>query len=148
MLGSMNAADGLILSGHDVALVAAALNLTLAANTRNGRAPSAAACRVAAKVAVAAPTAAVALPSLMNAAGPEARAAVIAQVRSAAGSRPALEPVLLGASEAARRAGVSDRAIRGACQDRRLTASKSECTGEWRIRVTDLDRWMEERDAA
>jgi hypothetical protein len=37
MLEPMDVADGLILSGHDVALVvAAALNLTLAANARNG----------------------------------------------------------------------------------------------------------------
>jgi integrase len=70
------------------------------------------------------------MPRLLAAAGPEVAAAVRAQVKAMAGSAgsTAVAPLApsLSATEAARKAGVSDRAIRAACANDKLAASKSK----------------------
>jgi hypothetical protein len=38
-------------------------------------------------------------------------------------------------------AGVSDRAVRAACAEDRLAASKSKVSGEWRIAPEALEHW-------
>ena len=55
---------------------------------------------------------------------------------------------MLSATEAAVKAGVSDRAIRAACVKDKLAASKSRVSGEWQITPEALDHWMGGRRAA
>ena len=130
-----------LLSGPDVAQVAAALELALRARRRNGRAPDGELRQVAAKLAVAVPGVAVCLPALMDAAGPEVGAAVRAQVNGAAGNAACSRPAPLGCSEASRRAGVTDRAVRAAARSGRLAATKDRITGAWLIDPRDLQEW-------
>jgi len=133
---------------------AMALNDKLRTHDRNGKPPGKALRQAAAEIAAAVPLTAAGLPWLLDAAGPEVAAAVRAQARATAGSRacadaaPRAPSAMLSATEAADKAGVSDRAIRAACADDRLAASKSRVSGEWQIAPAALDYWTGRRRAA
>ena len=149
---------GLLLpDDDDVAIVAAALDIALRVNARNGAPPSGRTRRIAAMLAAAVPSVAVKLPDLLDTAGPQARAAVKAQARreaasrvapGAAGSAGSDTAALLSSGSAARIAGVTGQAIRAACASGRLVAVKSEITGAWQITPAAIDEWMGRRDAA
>ncbi len=144
------------LTERQITYLACALDAPLLVGQRNGRAPGEELRQLAALIALAVPSAAVKLPSLLDAAGPQAAAAVKAQARRTAASR--LDPdgvgpassvtATLSASEAARLAGVSSQAIRAACANDKLAACKSAVSGEWQIAPAALEEWMEERHAA
>jgi len=148
------------LTEREAALVAVALEPTLYATfgrgSRNGLLPTAELCQLAAKLAAAVPEVAVKLPSLLDIAGPQARAAVRAEARRVAASRLDQDgagaagsvTALLSASEAARLAGVSSQAIRAAAAAGRLAARKDRVTGVWLIDATALAVWEEARRAA
>ncbi len=136
------------LSGAEVGQVAAALELTLSALRRNGRTPSAELSQVAVKVTLAIPLYAACLPALLDAAGPQASAAVRAKVSGMTASRAPVRPVFLGSSEAARVASTSGQAIRAAAAAGRLAATKDRTSGQWLIEPGDLQKWMESRRAA
>ena len=136
-----------LLCGPEIAEVAASLELMLRDRRRNGRVAGAETRQLAAKVARAIPLYSVTFPALLDAAGPEASAAVRAQAAAAVGSAACPRPVLLGCSEASRAAGVSARAIRASAQAGRLRAVKHKHTNEWRISVDDLQAWMANRVA-
>jgi hypothetical protein len=142
---------GLVLPEEDAGVVAAALNVALYVNARNGVQAAARTRRVAVKVAAAVPEIAVKLPSLLDAAGPQAAATVKAEARRLAASRvdaaaagPASSDTaaLLSSRSAARIAGVTGQAIRAACADGRLVAAKHRITGAWRIAPAALDEWI------
>ena len=143
-----------LLSDHTVEEAAKGLNDKLRTYDRNGQPPGKALRQAAAEIAAAAPLTAVDLPWLLAIAGPEVAAAVRAQARAAAGSATGADAallapsVMLSATEAARMAGVSDRAVRAACAQDRLAASKSKVSGEWQIAPAALDEWMGRRRAA
>ena len=136
----------LLLRGPDVGQVAAALELALRTYRRNGHPPGNQLREVAAKVAQAPPVA-TCLPALLDAAGPEAAAAVRAKVNGTAGSATGMRPAPLASSQAAQVADVSDRAVRAACASGRLAATKNRITGGWLIDPRDLRKWMESRAA-
>jgi hypothetical protein len=138
----------LLLRGPDVGQVAAALELALRTHRRNGHPPGNQLRDVAAKVAQAVPLVAACLPALLDAAGPEAAAAVRAKVNGTAGSAAGVRSAPLASSQAARIACVSDRAVRAACASGRLAATKSRITGEWLIDPGGLREWTESRRVA
>jgi hypothetical protein len=148
---------------HLAASLDAALYVALAGAKRNGTEPGAELRQLAALIALAVPSAVVnpageiQLPSLLDAAGPQAAVAVKVEARRMAASRfdqdrvgsASSIPATLSASEAARIAGVSSQAIRAAAAPRGpLEASKSKVTGEWRIVPEALDDWMRRRRVA
>jgi len=142
------------LSDRAVEEAAKALNVKLGLY-RGHVPPNKRECQAAAEIAAAVPLTAEGLDWLLDAAGPEVAAVVHAQARAAAGSVIGAETtlgapsVLLSATEAAGRAGVSDRAIRAACAAKdKLAASKSRVSGEWRIAPEALDEWMRRRRRA
>lgn len=144
-----------LLSDQAVEEVAKALNAQLRTYERNGKWPPDKVLRqAAAEIAAAVPLTAADLDWLLTAAGPEVAAAVRAQARATAGSTACAgtavraPSVMLSATQAAAKAGVSDRAIRAACANDKLAASKSRVSGEWQIRAEALDHWMGERHAA
>jgi hypothetical protein len=136
------------LSGAEVRAVAEDLELSLRFGRLNGGSLRAEQRTLAAKIGAAVPLVAITLPGVLNAMGPQASAAVRAQVSAMTASRTGIRPAFLGSSEAARRASTSGQAIRGACAAGRLAATKDGVTGAWRITATDLVRWMGERNAA
>jgi hypothetical protein len=139
---------GLLLSGRSAEVAACALETALRDYRRNGRAPNEETRQLALALATAVPLVAAALPALLDAAGPQAAAAVKAEARRMAASR--LDPdgagpagsvtAALSVSEAARIAGVSSQAIRAACADGRLPASKDQIRGTWLITAVALDQ--------
>jgi hypothetical protein len=145
-----------LLSDRAVEEAAKALNGQLRTNERNGKWPPDKFLRqAAAEYAAAVPLTAADLGWLLAAAGPEVAAAVRAQARATAGSAtcadraPRATSVMLSATEAAAKAGVSDQAIRAACAAKdKLAATKSRVSGEWRITLEALDQWMRRRRAA
>lgn len=143
-----------LLSDSAVEEAARALNAQLRTYDCNGRPPDKRSRQAAAEIAAAVPLTAVHLPWLLDAAGPEVAAAVRAQARATAGNAAGADAegltssVMLSATEAARTAGVSDRAVRAACAEDRLAASKSKVSGEWRIAPAALEHWMGARRAA
>jgi hypothetical protein len=140
-------ASKVLLSEISAARAAIALNDYLNVKRRNGQVPDEAVRQAAAELAVGVPWAAVKLPALLEAAGPQAAAAVKAHVSGSAASETASRPAFLQPSEAARAAGVSAQAIRAACASDRLTAKKSRITGEWLIDPDDLQEWEARRAA-
>ncbi len=114
---------------------------------RNGQGPDEGVRQAAAELATGVPYAAVKLPSLLGAAGPQVAAAVKAHVKGSAASQTASRPVFLRSSEAARAVGVSGQAIRAAIASGLLTATKSRITGEWQIDPGDLQKWEARRAA-
>lgn len=141
-----------LLSDQAAVEAAKALNGQLRIYKANGKWPPDKVLRqAAAEYAAAVPLTAVDLVWLLAAAGPEVAAAVRAQARATAGSATCAErvlraaSVLLSATEAAARAGVSDRAIRAACAKDKLAASKSRVSGEWHVSPQALDHWMRMR---
>jgi hypothetical protein len=143
-----------LLSDQTVEEAARALNAQLRTYDRNGKPPGKVLRQAAAEIATAVPFAAENLPWLLEVAGPEVAAVVRAQARATTGSAvcagveyPA-SSVMLSATEAAGKAGVSDRAIRAACTRELLAASKSKVSGEWRIAPEALDHWMRRRRRA
>jgi hypothetical protein len=146
-----------LLSDQAVVEAALALNGQLRIYKANGKWPPDKVLRqAAAEIAAAVPMTAAGLDWLLAAAGPEVAADVHAQARAAAGSVVGAETTLgapsgmLSATEAAGRAGVSDRAIRAACvsHSHRLVAAKSRVSGEWRITPQALDEWIRRRRRA
>jgi hypothetical protein len=143
-----------LLSDSAVEEAARALNAQLRTYDCNGRPPNKRGRQAAAEIAAAVPLTAVNLPWLLDAAGPEVAAAVRAQASDAAGSAACADAVLrapsvmLSATQAAGKAGVSNRAVRAACANERLAASKSRVSGEWQIALEALDHWMGRRRAA
>jgi hypothetical protein len=135
---------------------AKALNGQLRTYKHNGKWPPDMVLRqAAAEYAAAVPWTAADLDWLLAAAGPEVAAAVRAEVGAVAGSAACAgaagraPSVLLSVTEAAAKAGVSDRAIRAACAAKdKLAASKSRVSGEWRITPEALDEWMRRRRRA
>jgi excisionase family DNA binding protein len=146
----------LLLSGRSAEVAACALETALRDYRRNGRAPNEETRQLALALATAAPLVAVTLPALLDAAGPQAAAAVKAEARRTAASRldrygagsASSVTAALSASEAARIAGISGQAIRAACADGRLPASKDQIRGTWLITAAALDEWMGRRRAA
>jgi hypothetical protein len=144
------------LTERQITYLACALDAPLLVGQRNGRAPGEELRQLAALIALAVPSAAVKLPSLLDAAGPQAAAAVKSEARRMATSRldpGAGEPAssitaTLSAGEAARLVGVSSQAIRAAAAVGRLAASKDRITGAWAITASALDDWREGRNAA
>jgi hypothetical protein len=111
-----------LLSDQAVEEAAKALNAQLRTYERNGKWPPDKVLRqAAAEYATAVPLAAADLDWLLTAAGPEVAAAVRAQAGATAGNTacadaaPRAPSVMLSATEATAKAGVSDRAIRAAC---------------------------------
>jgi Helix-turn-helix domain len=139
---------GVLLSEPCAVRAAIALNAYLHVSRRNGQVPDEGVRQAAAELATAVPWAAVKLPSLLEAAGPQAAAAVKAHVGGSPASKTASRPVYLRTSEAADAAGVTGQAIRAACNSGRLVARKSTVIGEWQITPADLQEWMETRRAA
>jgi len=143
-----------LLSDQAVEEAAKALNAQLRTYKCNGRPPGKRGRQAAAEIAAAVPLTAVNLPWLLDAAGPEVAAAFRAQASDAAGSVACADAllrapsVMLSATEAAGKAGVSNRAVRAACANDRLAASKSRVNGEWQIAPEALDHWMGRRRAA
>jgi hypothetical protein len=143
-----------LLSDQAVEEAAKALNDKLRTYDRNGQPPGKTLRQAAAEIVAAVPLAAENLPWLLKAAGPEVAAVVRAQARFTAGSAACAgvegraSSVMLSATEAAGKAGVSDRAIRAACAKEKLVASRSRVSGEWRIAPEALDHWMRRRRRA
>jgi hypothetical protein len=137
-----------LLSEPSAVWAAIALNAYLHVFRRNGQVPDEGPRQAAAELATGVPWAAVKLPSLLEAAGPQAVAAVKAHVSGSPASKTASSPAFLRSSEAADAAGVTGQAIRAACNSRSLTARKSKVSGEWQITLADLQEWMEKRRAA
>jgi hypothetical protein len=143
-----------LLSDSAVEEAARALNSQLRTWDCNGKPPDKRRRQAAAEIATAVPLIAADLPWLLRAGGPEVEAAVRAQASGTVGSAAGagvegLAPsVMLSATEAARMAGVSDRAVRAACAEDRLAASKSKVSGEWRIAPAALEHWRRTRSAA
>jgi len=143
-----------LLSDQAVEQAVLALNDKLRTYDRNGQPPGKALRQAAAEIAAAVPLTAVHLPWLLDAAGPEVEAAVRAQDSGTAGSAAGAgaesltSSAMLSATEAARMAGVSDRAVRAACAEDRLAASKSKVSGKWQIAPAALEHWRRTRSAA
>jgi hypothetical protein len=143
-----------LLSDQAVEEAAKALNAQLRTYRCNGKPPDKRGRQAAAEIASAVPLMAVDLPWLLAAAGPEVAAAVRAEARAVPGSAECAgaglraPSMVLSATEAAGKAGVSDRAIRAAYAGGRLAASKSKISGEWQIAPAALDYWMGRRRAA
>jgi excisionase family DNA binding protein len=148
----------LLLSSRNVELAARVLERVL---RRDGGVPNDDMRQLAAALAIAVPLTAVRLPHLLLAIGPQATAAVKAEVRCMDILRAASKfdgestesassfTVTLSVSEAARIAGVSRQAIRAAAAAGRLAATKDkDRIGAWRITVPALDKWMEARAIA
>jgi len=143
------------LTERQITYLALALNTSLFAAQRHGSAPGEE-LRQLAQIALAVPSAAAKLPSLLDAAGPQAAAAVKSEARRMTASRldpGAGEPAssitaALSAGEAARLAGVSSQAIRAAAASGRLAASKDRITGAWAITASALADWKDGRNAA
>jgi hypothetical protein len=129
-------------------LVARLLEAALRTGRRDGLAPSAEMRELAAELAKAVPVTVARLPGVLNAAGPEAASYARSQARSAAGNAACPRAASLGASEAARLAGISSRAVRFAAASGRLAARRHPITGVWLIDLGDLAEWMEARNAA
>lgn len=146
----------LLLSGQSATHAAVAVEEVLRAHSRNSPHLDVAWRQLAAALALAVPLTSQGLPCLLAAAGPEATAAVKAEVRRIAGSRFDIDrdtgekssAVTMPASKAAQIAGVSSRAIRAAAADGRLAATKDQNTGTWRITTAGLYEWQEKRHAA
>jgi|HubBroStandDraft_3_1064219.scaffolds.fasta_scaffold115646_2 hypothetical protein len=144
------------LTERQITYLACALDASLFAARRDEGAASEELRQLTARIALAVPSAAVKLPSLLDAAGPQTAAAVKAEARRTAARR--LDPdgagpassvtAALSASEAARQAGVSSQAIRAAAAAGRLAARKNRITGAWAITASALDDWLEGRSAA
>jgi hypothetical protein len=149
-------ADLVGLTERQVTYVACALDASLFAARRDEGAPGLELRQLAAGIALAVPSAAVKLPSLLDTAGPQATAAVKAEARRTAARRldrdgagsASSVTAALSASEAARLAGVSSQAIRAAAAAGRLAASKDRVTGAWAITASALDDWRDGRNAA
>jgi hypothetical protein len=133
---------------------AMALERALELCRANHQPPDADLRETAALLATAVPLAAVNLPLLLLAAGPQVARTVRVEARRLAASR--LDPGGAGSAssvltvrEAARAAGVTCQAIRAqAAADRFVGARKDPVTGVWRIPVAAFEEWMEERNAA
>jgi hypothetical protein len=148
--------DLLRLTERQITYLGCALDASLFAARRDEGVAGEELRQLAARIALAVPAAAVKLPSLLDAAGPQVAAAVKAQARRTGASRldgdgagPASSgTATLSTSEAARLACVSPQAIRAAAAAGRLVASKDRITGAWAIGVTALGDWSEGRNAA
>ena len=144
------------LTERQMTYLALALDVSLFAARRDEGAAGEELRQLTARIALAVPAAAVKLPTLLDAAGPQAAAAVRAQARGRAASRldrdgagpTSSVTAALSASEAARLAGVSSQAIRAAAAAGRLAARKNRITGAWAITASALDDWLEGRNAA